>query len=560
MIADFDTHVRDTNRRFAAVHISVDQDWLGGCVEWFLSETPRISNENLYKNAYEQWLLSDLAESGVKCLPQSVLSNKNEFKFTGNYALQMQYVIDIAESAYEQYRTIHDKKLDEAEEPETEQRQRNISKKRRTLKLELTDGHTTVTAMEHCPIPCLNTKMVPGIKILIKGSMRCVNKVLFLQPGNVTVLGGEVEKLSIENAYENVLLKAMGRPITSTPRLDYKETTVAEQHKPTLIMPPAPPPVVHHNPQTPRNIMHDDDDDLFSNLDIDYLNTNVATNQSIRVQQNSNVAANQPTAVQQSNPTTNVNQFLDDDDDIFFEADIPDASVTNNIPKSNHNAFDDDDDFDVAEVEANIQLNLRNEERRHVSSNAITESSLRSTVEATQNQLDFDSDIDEMFSRNSVIERAVDEFKIAGCPLVTILQLHSLDDSEKSERSFVVKCEIFKTVESIRIVSNRYEIVVLITDSTGLQLEVKVNNDVIADWADVTAEELQRMRQTINQRPQQRQQMENILKKLSDTMTAFDGFMRIEYSHKNQMPEVTEVIESKAEYEEILRKKLAKRI
>lgn len=53
------------------------------------------------------------------------------------------------------------------------------------------------------------------------GPMRCVNKVLFLQPENVKVLGGEVEKISIENAYENVLLKAMGRTITSTPKLDY---------------------------------------------------------------------------------------------------------------------------------------------------------------------------------------------------------------------------------------------------------------------------------------------------------------------------------------------------
>lgn len=52
--------------------------------------------------------------------------------------------------------------------------------------------------------------------------MRCVNKVLFLRPGNVKILGGEVEQLAIENAYENILLKAMGRPITSTPKLDYK--------------------------------------------------------------------------------------------------------------------------------------------------------------------------------------------------------------------------------------------------------------------------------------------------------------------------------------------------
>lgn len=97
MTADFDTHVRDTNRRFNEQHISVDQDWLTGCVEWFLSDNPQISNDDLYKSAHEQWLLSDLAESGAKCLPQSVLNNKNEFKFTGNHALQMQHLLDIGE-------------------------------------------------------------------------------------------------------------------------------------------------------------------------------------------------------------------------------------------------------------------------------------------------------------------------------------------------------------------------------------------------------------------------------------------------------------------------------
>lgn len=95
MIANTESYLRDTSRRFEEQYISVHQDWLSGCVEWFLSETPQISKEDLYKKAYEQWLLSDLSESGTKCLPQTVQSNKNEFQFTGNYVLQMQYLIDI---------------------------------------------------------------------------------------------------------------------------------------------------------------------------------------------------------------------------------------------------------------------------------------------------------------------------------------------------------------------------------------------------------------------------------------------------------------------------------
>lgn len=64
----------------------------------------------------------------------------------------------------------------------------------------------------------------------------------------------------------------------------------------------------------------------------------------------------------------------------------------------------------------------------------------------------------------------------------------------------------------------------------------------------------------MSQQPQLRQKMENILKKLSDTLLEFDGFMRIEYSHKNEMPEVTETIESRADFEEILKRKLVKNV
>lgn len=43
-------------------------------------------------------------------------------------AILILFSLNAAESAYEQYRNLHDKKLDEAEE-EPEQRPRNVSKK-----------------------------------------------------------------------------------------------------------------------------------------------------------------------------------------------------------------------------------------------------------------------------------------------------------------------------------------------------------------------------------------------------------------------------------------------
>lgn len=44
-----------------------------------------------------------------------------------------------------------------------------ILNRKRALKLELTDGHHYIIAMERRPIPCLNTKLSPGTKILLIG-------------------------------------------------------------------------------------------------------------------------------------------------------------------------------------------------------------------------------------------------------------------------------------------------------------------------------------------------------------------------------------------------------
>lgn len=78
-----------------------------------------------------------------------------------------------------------------------------------------------IAAMEYSPIACLHTKMLPGCKLLLTGPLRCINKVILLEPGSVKVLGGEVNKFEVENAFENVLLKALGRPINPNPKTEY---------------------------------------------------------------------------------------------------------------------------------------------------------------------------------------------------------------------------------------------------------------------------------------------------------------------------------------------------
>lgn len=89
------------------------------------------------------------------------------------------------------------------------------------LKLELTDGHQTVVAMEYSTIPCFKTQLMPGIKILLTGPMRCVNHILFLEAKNVQLLAGEVSTMTVENAYENVLRRILNQPMNTNPKMDY---------------------------------------------------------------------------------------------------------------------------------------------------------------------------------------------------------------------------------------------------------------------------------------------------------------------------------------------------
>lgn len=120
--------------------------------------------------------------------------------------------------------------------------------------------------MEMSPIPCLHTKLPPGVKILICGPIKVVNKVLYLEAKNVKVLGGEVDTLLITNAYENIILKALNEPLTAKPKRDYYEppVTVEPVRRPHNI---APKPMPLAKPQNPKPI-----DDYFDDSDFDSVN------------------------------------------------------------------------------------------------------------------------------------------------------------------------------------------------------------------------------------------------------------------------------------------------
>lgn len=92
------------------------------CVEFFISEEPSISPNQLYQQAEEQWELSDLSDSGVKCLPDTIFNKKEIQTINGTFTLQIQHLLDISESPYDQLQKLQDKEVEMGkEQPEFKQ-------------------------------------------------------------------------------------------------------------------------------------------------------------------------------------------------------------------------------------------------------------------------------------------------------------------------------------------------------------------------------------------------------------------------------------------------------
>lgn len=92
------------------------------CVEFFIDENPTISICQLVQQAEEQWELSDLCDSAIKCLPDSIFEKKESQIIDGKFPLQLKYLLDISESAYDQLQRIQDKEVEVGKEkPEFKQ-------------------------------------------------------------------------------------------------------------------------------------------------------------------------------------------------------------------------------------------------------------------------------------------------------------------------------------------------------------------------------------------------------------------------------------------------------
>ncbi|XP_031640716.1 recQ-mediated genome instability protein 1-like [Contarinia nasturtii] len=505
-----DGKLQQVRQHFERKGIRLDSDWLNGCVEFFIDENPSISINQLCQQAEEQWELSDLSDSGIKCLPDSIFARKDIQTINGTFPLQIQFLLDISESPYDQLQRLQNKETEVAnEQPEFNQTKKiEKGKKKRMLKLDLSDGFRTVSALEYTPIPCLNAQLAPGLKVIVTGPLRCVNHILFLEAKNIRILGGEVTTLAIENAYENVLRKQLSLAINPNPINDYQEPaadvttmmTIRTDNIPSIPMTAtntATQPSSTRNHNTFDDFL-DDDVDLLTDIDVDLITANVVT-----------TPTKSSTTIQNQNdiPLHRQSTLLFDDDDVFSNIDpaIDQLNISTTPPPP-----------PSPQPETSIQ---------------------NSEVEFSVPQLPADEP--EIHADNY-------RFKIRGLNLVTIKQISECSaENRKRRKYFIVKARIEKIVKQARVAQMRWKLGVLLADllSDNVTLSVSFSNDVLEKLADISGRELHQMYTMRNERPQFQTELDAILKSLGEKLEEMYTFMKIDFDVSgSDLPVVVELI------------------
>ncbi|XP_069699874.1 recQ-mediated genome instability protein 1-like [Periplaneta americana] len=199
-------------------HLQATPDWVEGCVEFFISEHNGrgFTTADLKDFVFSQWKLADLREMGQGCLPGNL---KDIMKTTlpGIYALQVESMLDIGQSAYSQLQQIRKQVDKENVEVGATLPQTWEPRPTRVLKLKLSDGVQYVDGMEYRPIKSLNEILLPGCKVLVTGPVECRRGVLLLQEQNLKLIGGEIGNILVPNAIENVLARRLNVVLNPDP-------------------------------------------------------------------------------------------------------------------------------------------------------------------------------------------------------------------------------------------------------------------------------------------------------------------------------------------------------
>ncbi|KAF1670984.1 RMI1 protein, partial [Pygoscelis papua] len=194
-------------------HIKVPLTWLEACISWIQEENSgsNLSQAQINRQVFEQWLLTDLRDLEYPILPDCIL-DAPKGELSGFYSIQIDSLVDVSLPAYAQLQKLRGKNtVNEEVTACTQAFQKPWEAKcTRMLMLQLTDGIHQIQGMEYQPVPVLHSNLPPGTKITVQGNIAYRLGVLLLKPENVKLLGGEVDGLLEEYSQERVLARLIG--------------------------------------------------------------------------------------------------------------------------------------------------------------------------------------------------------------------------------------------------------------------------------------------------------------------------------------------------------------
>ncbi|NXL38807.1 RMI1 protein, partial [Glaucidium brasilianum] len=194
-------------------HVKVPLTWLEACIGWIQEENSgsNLSQAQINRQVFEQWLLTDLRDLEYPILPDCILAAPKG-ELSGFYSIQIDSLVDISQPAYSQLQKLRGKNtVNEEVTANTQAFQKPWeAKPTRMLMLQLTDGIHQIQGMEYQPVPLLHSNLPPGTKITVQGNIAYCLGVLLLKAENVKLLGGEVDTLLEEYSQERVLARLIG--------------------------------------------------------------------------------------------------------------------------------------------------------------------------------------------------------------------------------------------------------------------------------------------------------------------------------------------------------------
>lgn len=224
-----DHQVAGIKTYLANMSLHASPEWVEGCVEFFVSEhhDQGYTVAALKDFVLQQWKLADLREMGQGCLPLN-LSIIMMTVLPGKYALQVEQIQNVGQSAYTQLQEIR-KQVNENVEVGATLPQTWEPRPTRMLQLSLCDGVQNIKGIEYRPIMSLNEQLLPGCKVLVVGPVECRRGILLLEQHNLEILGGEIDSLLVSNANENVLAGVLNLPPNPDPYRTQTDVSMKSQ-------------------------------------------------------------------------------------------------------------------------------------------------------------------------------------------------------------------------------------------------------------------------------------------------------------------------------------------